>query len=61
MVTPCAHICCLDCTAQHRTRCPLGSCGKPYELQAVDDPARRVHNPNPKWPVSGVPGLCVYN
>ncbi|KAI8470158.1 MAG: SNF2 family N-terminal domain-containing protein [Monoraphidium minutum] len=51
MVTPCAHVACLDCASLRRTRCPLPGCGAAYTLQAVDDPARREHNPNPKWPV----------
>jgi len=53
MITPCAHVVCLDCTAMHRTRCPLPVCAAPYTMQAVDDPARRAHNPNPKWTVGG--------
>jgi hypothetical protein len=53
MVTPCAHVACLDCTAMHRTRCPLPACAKPYTMQAVDDPERKAYNPNPKWEVRG--------
>ncbi len=44
-----------------RTQCPV--CALPYVMQAVDDPARRTHNPNPKWevPLDVRPsaGLCV--
>jgi hypothetical protein len=54
MVTPCAHLLCLDCTATSRTHCPAPGCLKHYKMQAVDDPERVADNPNPQWEVGGV-------
>lgn len=57
MVTPCAHLACLDCALARRTACP--HCGGAYVMQCVDDPARRAHNPKPKWEVRGAPALAA--
>lgn len=51
IVTPCAHLLCLHCTACCKTHCPLPTCRRPYEMQAVQDPARLSQNENPKWTV----------
>ena len=53
MVTPCAHVACLDCALKSRRACPR--CGGAYVMQPVDDPARRAHNPKPKWEVRAAP------
>ena len=52
IATPCAHAVCLDCALRSRRRCPVAGCGAAYRMQAVDDPARRAHNADPKWEVS---------
>ncbi|CAL8471722.1 g11264 [Coccomyxa elongata] len=49
LVTPCAHLVCVDCAAPHRTECPV--CKEPYRMQSVEDPERLVNNPHPKWEV----------
>lgn len=49
MVTPCAHLFCLDCIALDKQACP--SCRKPYVMQSTSEPARLENNPNPKWDV----------
>ena len=49
IVTPCAHLVCVECAAPARTACPV--CGEGYDMQAVGDPARKLTNPAPKWEV----------
>ena len=34
-----------------RLKCVMPGCGTPYAMQPVNDPARKAHNPNPKWEV----------
>ncbi|KAK9807648.1 hypothetical protein WJX72_005276 [[Myrmecia] bisecta] len=51
IVTPCAHLLCVDCTIQTRLCCPLPSCQQAYRMQAVNEPERLATNPRPKWPV----------
>ena len=49
VVSPCAHLFCLDCIALDKQACP--SCRKPYIMQSVSEAARLETNPNPKWAV----------
>ena len=49
VVSPCAHLFCLDCIALDKQACP--SCRKPYIMQSVSEAARLETNPNPKWDV----------
>lgn len=51
MVTPCAHLLCLDCAGTSRTACPLPACRQAYEMQPVTAPERLKDNPRPKWAV----------
>eukprot|EP00898_Chlorokybus_atmophyticus_P007523 jgi/Chlat1/7772/Chrsp66S07330 len=47
VVTPCAHVLCLDCCATDKEHCALASCRVPYAMEMK----KTQENSNPKWPV----------
>jgi len=51
IVTPCAHVLCVDCLEPSPTCCPKPECHRPFHMQPVDDPARLNTNPRPQWEV----------
>ena len=51
LVTPCAHLLCLECIAGSKTNCTMPNCGKAYKMQSETDKRRLKDNPLPKWPV----------
>lgn len=51
LVTPCAHLLCLECVAGSKTNCTMPGCGKAYKMQSETSKRRFKDNPHPKWPV----------
>ena len=58
VVTPCAHLLCLDCAGRSSTRCAL--CSEPYRMQSKDEKRNENLNPQHDVPIQLIEGQLSY-